>query len=64
MSKTQEIKVKEDIKVFNDKKTNARTIALPFRLPDESNAVVMICRLKNEDWKPEKIIKSVTIKYI
>lgn len=54
--------VRKGVKVFVDKKTNARTIALPFRLPDESSAIIMVSRLKNEEWNPN-IIKSITITY-
>lgn len=60
----KEIKLKEDTNVFVDKKTKARTLALPFRLPDESSAVIMICRLKDDEWEPNKIIKSVIINYV
>ncbi len=60
MSKKQ-LKVKSDIKVFDDKKTNAKTIALPFRLPDGTSAVLMVTRLKSDAWVPE--ITSVTINY-
>jgi len=61
--KKQEIVIKEDTKVFVDSKTNARTIALPFRLPDSTDAVVMVCRLKDEQWEPVKQIKNIIINY-
>lgn len=61
--KKQEIVIKEDTKVFVDSKTNARTIALPFRLKDNSDAVVMVCRLKDEQWEPTKEIKNIIINY-
>lgn len=61
--KKQEIKIKEDVKVFVDKKTNARTIALPFRLTDDTSAVVMICRMKDGEWAVAKEIKSIIINY-
>lgn len=59
----QELILKEEIKVFIDKKTKARTIALPFRLPNGTSAVCMICQLKDIEWQPNKIIKSITINY-
>lgn len=59
----QELKIKEGIKVFTDKKTNAKTIALPLRLPDGTSAIVMISRLKGEDWKPEDEIKNIIINF-
>jgi hypothetical protein len=64
MSQKQELKINKDVKVFIDGKTNARTIALPFRLPDGASAVVMLCRLKGEVWEPQKEITSITINYV
>lgn len=61
--KKKELKINPETKVFVDGKTNARTIAIPFRLPDMSAAALMICRLKNETWEPIKEIKSITITY-
>lgn len=56
--------MRDDIAVYADSKTGARTIALPFRLPDKTSAVVMICKLKDEVWMPHKEIKSITINYV
>lgn len=61
--KKQEIKLKEYLNVFVDNKTNARTIAFPFRLPDGTSAVLMVCRLKDEQWKPLEEIKNIIINY-
>jgi hypothetical protein len=62
--KKQEIKLKEDIKVFEDKKTKAKTIAIPFKLIDNTPSVIMICKLKNNtNWEPYKQIKKITIEY-
>lgn len=63
MSKKQKLKIKTGTKVFSDPKTHAKTIAIPFRLPDDSAAVLMICRLKEDEWNPEKIIKKIDITY-
>lgn len=59
--KKQELKVKDTTQIIVDKKTNAHTLAIPFKLPDTSSAILMISRLKNEMWKPN--IKSITINY-
>lgn len=59
----QRLTLKNNTKVFVDKKTNARTIAIPFRLPDGTQAVLMVSRLKDEDWQPNKIINNITINY-
>lgn len=65
LKKKQELKLKEDQRVFVDSKTNARSIALPFHLmDDQSSAVIIITRLKDEQWYPVKTIKSITINYV
>lgn len=61
--KSKRLEIKPETKVFVDPKTNARTIALPFRLPDNTAAALMICRLKDEQWEPKDIIKSITVEY-
>ena len=61
--KKQELKIKEGTKVFSDPKTHAKTIAIPFRLPDTTAAVLMVCRLKDEDWSPSKEIDKIVIDY-
>lgn len=58
---TQNLKLGDSPKVFVDKKTKARTVAIPFRLPDGSSAVCMISRLKDQDWEPE--IEEISIQY-
>lgn len=58
-----ELTIHESTAVFTDSKTNARTIALPFRLPDGTSAVLMVCRLKDDVWVPSKEIKSIKITY-
>lgn len=61
LKKKIELTVKEGAKVFLDKKTKARTLAIPFKFFDGSTAVCMISRLKDEDWKPD--FKTITINY-
>lgn len=58
---TQEVIIPEGVKVIVDKKTKARTFGVPFVLPDGTNAVLMVARLRNEDWKPE--VKNVILNY-
>ncbi len=60
--KKQEIKIKEDSKVFKDNKTNARTLAIPLRI-NGTSSILMISKLKDEDWQPSKEIKSIIINY-
>lgn len=60
----QELKLPKELSVFIDQKTDARTFALPFKLIDGTDAVLMVCRLKKGDWKPEKDITSITITHV
>lgn len=60
---SKEIALPEKMSVFVDKKTKARTIALPLEFPDGSHGAVMLCRVKNSDWNPGEMIKSVTINF-
>ena len=61
--KKLEIKIPKVPHLFVDTKTNARTLALPFKLEDGSDAIMMICRLEDSNWFPEKTIKNITINY-
>ena len=61
--KSEELIIPERISVFEDKKTSARTIALPFQLPDGINCVLIISRLNRSPWKPEKDIDKIVIYY-
>lgn len=62
--KFEEIEIPKRIVVFEDKKTNAKTIALPFIFPqDNSSGAILITRLKKEEWKPCEYIKKIIIEY-
>lgn len=62
--KKQELKIAKGQILFVDQKTNARTLAIPFRLPDNSNAICMITRTKDENWEVDKLIKNILINYV
>jgi hypothetical protein len=64
MLKKIELKIPSEPPVFVDSKTNARSIALPFRLPDGTSAVAIITKLKDDTWIPQKEIKSLVINYL
>lgn len=53
----------EDLKVFEDKKTHARTIAFPFDFPSKHNGVLMVTRLNRFDWQPSQDIASIIINF-
>lgn len=51
------------LQVFDDPRTHAKTLALPFQFPDGTAGIVMLSRLHRMAWKPSDIIESITIKY-
>ena len=60
---SKEIPIPEKISVYEDKKTKARTVALPLDFPDGTHGAVMITRIKNQDWNPGEMVKSVTVTF-
>lgn len=52
-----------NLQVFDDSRTHAKTVAFPFQFPDGINGVLMVSRLQRISWKPERIIKKITITY-
>jgi hypothetical protein len=58
------VSIRGDEKVFIDPKTKARTMAAPFRFKDGTAGIVLISRLKDEEWTPDEIISSITIDFI
>ena len=61
--KKQELKIAKGQSLFVDQKTGARTLAIPFKLPDGEEAVLMLTRIKDKNWFPEKEIKNIIINY-
>lgn len=62
-NQNKELTIPEFTKVYEDPKTKAKTVAIPFTLPEGINAALMICRLHKGEWKPQKQIKKITIEY-
>lgn len=62
-SMVNEVFVPDHIKVHKDKKTGARTMPLPVRLPDGTPAVVMLTRLEDKEWQPHKEIEKIVIHF-
>ena len=56
-----DLTVPRKIHVHTDKKTNAQSIALPFRFLDGGSGVAIVTRLEKETWVPAKDIKSIKI---
>lgn len=63
LQKIKEIPIPPTHPVFEDSKSGARTIAFPIVFPDNSDGVVMITRLKNQDFEPAKLIEKITLNY-
>ena len=59
----KELNIAKGQALFIDPNTGARTLARPFKLPDNTDAMLMITRLKKTNWFPEKEIKNITIEY-
>lgn len=51
------------VKVITDKKSKSRVSHFPFELPDGSNGVFILCRIKDEEWVPANTIKDITITF-
>ena len=60
MSLQTKLKVEKAV-VAVDQRSKSRVLSLPFVLPDGSDAVAIICRIKNENWIPN--IESITIDF-
>lgn len=50
-------------KVAKDNKSKARVINFPFDFPSEDQGVIIVCRLKDEEWIPVNDIKSIIINF-
>ena len=61
--KIKEIIIPPAHPVFEDTKSGARTIAFPIVFPDNSDGVLMVTRLKNQDFEPAKLIEKITVNY-
>lgn len=57
------IRIPERVQVFDDPKTHAKTVAVPFQFPDGINGVMMVSRLQRMRWTPEREIDSIIINY-
>lgn len=61
--KSHEIILGKNVKVTVDKKSKTRIASFPFEFPDDSKGVLIICRVKDEDWKIHEAIKSINIEF-
>jgi hypothetical protein len=52
-----------DQKVFEDKKTQAKTIAFNFDFPDGKHGYLMVTRLSKLPWNPTQDLKLITLTF-
>jgi hypothetical protein len=58
-----ELIVGNKVKTIKDKKSKSRVANFPFDFADGTKGVVVVIRLKDEDWNPSYDIKSINIIY-
>lgn len=53
-----DLAIPERLSVYEDGKTRAKSIAIPFQFPDNTNGLVIISRLSRGAWQPnvEKVV--------
>lgn len=61
--KTVEIFVPEEVSVFEDKRSKAKSIAFPFRFLNGEKAIVTVTKLNPKIWEAQKEIESILIKF-
>ena len=59
--RTEEFIIPARVSVFEDKRTDAKTLAMPFQFPDGTNGVVMISRLTKLGWTPSNDVARIVI---
>ena len=50
-------------KVTVDPISKARIVSFPFEFPDGSDGLVILCKVKDVDWKPSKEIANININF-
>lgn len=59
--KIYEIFIGDKVKVIEDKRSSTRVAHFPFEFTDGTNGIMIICRVKDEPWKPSDDIKKITV---
>ena len=62
-AKSYEIILGKGLKVTKDKKSGTRVVNFPFEFPDETRGVIILCRVKDDEWVPSEDIESITINF-
>ncbi len=63
MIKSLDLYIPDDIGIYQDKSTKARSIAIPFDYPDGEHGAVIMTRISPSPWRPSKIIEKITITF-
>lgn len=61
--KSYEVILGKGLKVTQDKKSRTRVVSFPFEFPDESRGVIIVCKVKDEEWVPSQDIVSININF-
>lgn len=61
--KSYQVVLGKGLKVTTDKKSKTRVVSFPFEFPDQNPGVIIICRVKDEEWIPAEDIISVKIEF-
>lgn len=59
--KSYEVTLGKGLKVTKDAKSRTRVVNFPFEFPDETRGVMIICKIKDEEWIPSEDIRSINI---
>ena len=58
-----QIIVGPNIKTIEDKRSKTRVANFPFEFPNGTRGILIVCRVKDENWKPSNDIKSLNIEF-
>lgn len=57
------IVIGDNVKVIEDKKSGTRVANFPFEFPDGTRGIAIICRVKDEMWKPSDSLKTINLSF-
>lgn len=58
-----EVIIGPKVKVVTDKKSGSRVISFPFEFPSDDRGMIIICKIKDEEWFPSEDIDSISINF-
>ncbi len=62
-AKSYEVILGKGLKVIKDAKSRTRVVNFPFEFPDDTRGVIIVCKVKDEDWIPSNDIDSKNINF-